>query len=446
MIDQNKKTQGKYLSASDRINNFNEVSIGYDDFLAHEEASRCLNCINHPCSEGCPVNNRIPEFISKIKENKIEEAYEIISSKSPFPAICSRVCSTKTQCESKCTRGIKGEAISINLLERYVCDKHVENIIKTNNKNNVKVAIIGAGPSGLACAKQLAILRYDVTIFESYIKAGGILTYGIPEFRLPMNIVDKEIENVKLLGVEIITNKKISNYKELLNDYNYVYISAGASVSNLMNINGEMYDGVYDANDFLLKTNSDRNSFEKEIKDKKVVVIGGGNVAIDVSRSAIRLHAKSVDILYRRSLQEMPANNDELQQALDEKVNFIQLTIPKEIIGDNNKVVAIKCAKTILGEPDDKGRRMPIEVENSDYIREVDVVVEAVGSYADKGLLEGLSLDNKGNVIVDSNGKSSDFRVYVGGDIVTGPLTVVHAIKAGIIAANSIDKAYKSNK
>ena len=440
------RIKDEYLDINQRITSFDEVSLGYNKEQAIQEANRCLNCVNHPCVDGCPLNNRIPEFISKIKEDKIDEAYEIISSVSPFPSICSRVCSSETQCKSKCTRGINGDAISINLLERFVCDNHSNINNNVADKNNIKIAIIGAGPSGLSCAKRLATLGYNITIFDSYIKAGGVLTYGIPEFRLPKNIVDNEIDTIKKLNVSIVTNKKIDNYKELLNDYNYLYISTGTSVSNSMNIPGEKCNGVYDANDFLLKVNSNRNDFKKEIENKKVVVIGGGNVAIDVSRSAIRLQSKSVDILYRRSLNEMPANKDELQQALDEKVNFVELTVPKEIISENGHVTSIRCIKTRLGEPDEKGRRKPIEIAGSDYIVDSDIVVEAIGNSADLSLFEGLSHNQRGYVIIDSTGMTSNSKVYAGGDVVTGPYTVVNAIKAGIIAANSIHQKCINNK
>lgn len=440
MNNQLKRNEDNYQDPNQRINNFDEVSLGYNTQQAQEEAARCLNCINHPCINGCPLNNNIPEVINKIKENNIEEAYELLSSSSPFPSICSRVCFSETQCKSKCTRGINGDAISINLLERYVCDNHKSKKRINIKKNNCKVAIVGAGPSGLSCAKQLSKLGYDVTVYDSYSKAGGVLTYGIPEFRLPKKIIEIEIEELNQLGVSFITNYKIDDYNKLLNNYKYVYISVGADKSNLMNIIGENNEGVYDSTEFLFKTNSDINNFIHNIENKKVVVIGGGNVAIDVSRSAIRLHAKSVDILYRRSLIEMPANEDELKQALDENVNFNELTIPKEIISKNGTVSSIRCAKTILGEPDENGRRRPIEQENSDFYIDADIVVEAIGNSVDTSVLCGLSLNNKGNIIVDVQGKTNNPRVYAGGDVVTGPLTVVSAIKAGIIAANSIHK------
>lgn len=428
----------KEIEPKQEIHNFDEISLGFSEKEAIKEASRCLNCVNSPCVKGCPINNRIPEFIGMIKSQKYDDAYNVLISKSPFPEICSRVCNSEEQCMKNCTRGIKENPIRINLLERFVCDKVSRNKIEKTDNNKIKVAIIGGGPSGMTVAKILAIDGYDITIYEANNNVGGVLTYGIPNFRLPKNIVENEIENLKQLDVKIITNKKINSYKGLLSDYDYIYIAIGAWKPKLMGIEGETLDGVYDANKFLFEVNSDIDKIKNKIENKNVVIIGGGNVAMDAARCAIRLNANSVNIYYRRTEKEMPANNDELRQAKQEGVNIIELVLPKQIIGENNKVKSIKCVRTKLSDEDESGRRKPIEIEGSEFRNDVDVVIEAINSNVDTNLLDGILLNKNGNIIVNEKGKTNITKIYAGGDVVTGPATVIGAVKAGIDASTTI--------
>lgn len=438
----------KLLNPQTRINSYDEVVLGFGLDEAITEANRCLHCVNHPCTNGCPIHNDIPNFISKIKENNFEEAYKIISLTSSMPSVCSRVCASENQCEKNCTLGIKGEAICIHGLERFVSDLHESKIEKEIN-NNHKIAIIGAGPSGLTCAKLLAKKGYVVTIFESFKEAGGILLYGIPEFRLPKEIVTKLINEITNLGIEIRTNTTVGKdiqLEDIQKEYEAIYISIGTGISKFMGIKNEDLSGVYGANDFLLKANIYKESFIEEIRGKKVAVIGGGNVAMDVSRSAIRLQALKTSIIYRRSMQEMPANKDELNQTLDEGVNIEYLTNPVEIIG-NDKVTGIKCIKMKLGEPDESGRRRPIEIQGSEFIVDADIIVMALSSTCDQLINNNtskLAINKYGCFEVDEDGKTNIEGIYAGGDDVLGPATVVQAVNSGNITANAIDKFIKS--
>lgn len=437
-------TKLKTLNPEERIHNYNEVVLGMNSEQALAEANRCLNCVNHPCVDGCPIHNRIPEFISKIKENKIDEAYEIIESKSTLPSICSRVCPSEIQCQAKCTRGYKEDPICINGLERYVCDNHTNKNITKQKSNNHSVAIIGAGPSGLSCAKKLALLGYDVTIFESFELPGGVLTYGIPEFRLPKKIVEDEINKIINLGVTINTNKKIESFIDLKKDYDALYISIGATESLFMNIKGEDLNGVFGANDFLLNANLHKEKMISLIKNKNVIVVGGGNVAMDVARSSVRLGAASTNIVYRRSLKEMPACKQELEQTLQEGVKLNILTNPVEILGQEN-VSGVRCIKMELGEPDEKGRRKPIEIKGSEFEIEADVVVMALSSkYNDMIKSQNIELNKYGYIETKQDMSTSVEGIFAGGDIVSGPATVAKAVEDGIKASTSIDKYIQS--
>ena len=432
-MEENK--QEKLLDVEKRIHSFDEVVLGYTQQEAVNEASRCLNCINHPCLNSCPLHNNIPLFISQIKNKEFEKALETLSLTSPFPQVCSRVCAKEKQCESKCTRGIKQEPIHINLLERFISDNYsITNKIK-QNKNNIKVAIVGAGPSGLACAKLLATNGFDVTIYEEYKQAGGILTYGIPEFRLPKQIVNNYINQIIQLGVKINYEKQLGrdvSISSLQKEYKYIYISIGTSKPVYMNIDGEDLNGVYVASKFL------KDIYEKKInnlKNKKVVIIGGGNVAMDVARSVVRLNGEA-NILYRRTIEQMPACEDELQQALQENVHLSQLVKPLKIKQEKDKLI-IECIKTKLGEPDASGRSRPVDIENSEFEIECDNIVVAVSSQSQSEILSEIKTE-KGLIVVNENQETSIKNIYAGGDIVHGPYTVVHAIKDGLTAAKSI--------
>lgn len=447
-----------------RAHNFKEVALGYNEEMAISEATRCLNCKNKPCVSACPVNVDIPSFIAKIKEKKFEEAYQIIAKSSTLPAICGRVCPQETQCESKCTLGINFEPVAIGRLERYVADLHNE--IKEEqeisiHKNGMKVAIIGSGPSGLACASDLAKLGYDVTIYEALHKAGGVLVYGIPEFRLPKMIVEKEINNLKALGVKIETNVVIGKtltISELFDlGYEAIYIATGAGLPNFMNIKGEELKGVYSANEFLTRSNLMKaysaNPYTPIMKGGVVAVVGGGNVAMDAARTALRLGASQVYIVYRRSMDELPARKEEIEHAIEEGIFFKLLTNPIEIIGYNNEndkfdpkngfVKAIKCISMMLGDPDEKGRRRPIPIENSEFLIDVDTVIMAIGTSPNpliKQTCPNLLVNQRGGIVVDENAKTSIDGIYAGGDAVTGAATVISAMGAGKVAAKSIDE------
>ena len=464
-----KRNEMPLQDAKIRAHNFYEVALGYNEDTAVKESLRCLNCKNKPCVSACPVNIDIPRFISKIKDKKYEEAYDIIAKSSSLPAICGRVCPQESQCESKCTLGIKFEAVAIGRLERFVADLHNEkeesNKIEIN-KNAKKVAIIGSGPSGLACASDLAKLGYEVTIYEALHKAGGVLVYGIPEFRLPKQIVQKEIDNLKALGVNIETNVvigktlTISDLQEM--GFDAIYIATGAGLPNFMGIKGESLKGVFSANEFLTRSNLMKAYLDNPItpimRGGIVAVVGGGNVAMDACRTALRLGASKVYIIYRRSMEEMPARKEEIEHAIEEGIEFNLLTNPIEIIGYNNEndkydpkngfVDKIRCIKMELGAPDEKGRRRPIPIENSEFDIDVDTVIMAIGTSPNpliKSTTAGLDTNNRGCIVVDDNLKTSIDGIYAGGDAVTGAATVISAMGAGKQAAKSIDE-YLKNK
>ncbi len=464
-----KRNEMPLQDAKIRAHNFYEVALGYNEDTAVKESLRCLNCKNKPCVSACPVNIDIPSFISKIKDKKYEEAYEIIAKSSSLPAICGRVCPQESQCESKCTLGIKFEAVAIGRLERFVADLHNEkeesNKIEIN-KNAKKVAIIGSGPSGLACASDLAKLGYEVTIYEALHKAGGVLVYGIPEFRLPKKIVQKEIDNLKTLGVNIETNVvigktlTISDLQEM--GFDAIYIATGAGLPNFMGIKGESLKGVFSANEFLTRSNLMKAYLDNPItpimRGGIVAVVGGGNVAMDACRTALRLGASKVYIIYRRSMEEMPARKEEIDHAIEEGIEFNLLTNPIEIIGYNNEndkydpkngfVDKIRCIKMELGAPDEKGRRRPVPIANSEFDIDVDTVIMAIGTSPNpliKSTTAGLDTNNRGCIVVDDNLKTSIDGIYAGGDAVTGAATVISAMGAGKQAAKSIDE-YLKNK
>jgi len=447
-----------------RAHNFDEVALGYSETLALEEANRCLNCVNKPCVSGCPVNVHIPEFIAKIKQKDFEGAYQEISKSSSLPAVCGRVCPQESQCEAKCTLGIKFESVAIGRLERFVADYHNAN---SNNKieevksNNHKVAIVGAGPSGLTCAGDLAKKGYKVTIYEALHTAGGVLVYGIPEFRLPKSIVAKEVETLKALGVDIETNVVIGKtltIDELFeNGFEAVFVGSGAGLPNFMNIPGESYKGVYSANEFLTRSNL-MKAFKEDsstpiMKGGKVAIVGGGNVAMDAARTALRLGADHVYIVYRRSLEELPARKEEVEHAMEEGIDFKLLNNPVEILAYNNPqdskdpkngfVTGMKCIKMQLGEPDERGRRRPIAIEGSEFTLDVDTVIMAIGTSPNpliKNTTAGLEVNSHGGIIINEEGLTSRANVYAGGDAVTGAATVISAMGAGKLAAKSIDE------
>ena len=453
-----------------RARNFDEVAIGYTPEMAVDEALRCLGCKTMPCSEGCPVNIRIPEFIAKIKECDFEGAYEIISKTSSLPAVCGRVCPQETQCESRCVRGIKGEPVGIGRLERFVADWHNAHSAAPTaapDSNGHRVAVIGSGPSGLTCAGDLAKLGYKVTVFEALHTAGGVLVYGIPEFRLPKAIVKKEVENLKAMGVEIITNiiiGKTLTVDELFDDgYEAVFIGSGAGLPNFMGIPGEAYKGVYSANEFLTRANLMKaykdNPDTPIMKGGKVAVVGGGNVAMDAARTALRLGAEKVYIVYRRSMDELPARREEVEHAEEEGIEFRLLTNPTEILGYENPqdrrdpkngfVTGMKCIRMELGAPDERGRRRPVEIPNSEFILDVDCVIMSIGTSPNpliKSTTKGLDVNSRGGIVVEEGtGKTSKDGVYAGGDAVTGAATVISAMGAGKCAAKAIDE-YLKNK
>ncbi|MDE6111224.1 MAG: NADPH-dependent glutamate synthase, partial [Eubacterium sp.] len=424
-----------------RNKNFKEVALGYDAETAIAEAKRCLNCKHKPCMNGCPVNISIPEFITYVAEGEFEKAYEIINRTSTLPAVCGRVCPQEKQCEAKCVRGIKGESVSIGRLERFVADYHNANaeIKKLDiEKNGKRVAVIGSGPSSLTCAGDLAKMGYDVTVFEALHIAGGVLVYGIPEFRLPKAIVAKEVEGLKAAGVDFKTNvvvgKSIS-IDDIFEEYDAVFIGSGAGLPRFMGIEGENLKGVYSANEFLTRINlmkaySDHSRTPVH-HGKKVAVVGGGNVAMDAARSAIRLGAEKVYIIYRRSLEEIPARAEEVEHAIEETIEFKTLTNPIRIIGDEDKnVCGIECVTMELGEPDESGRRKPFTVEGSAHIIDVDCVIMAIGTSPNpliKATTAGLDVNSRGGIVTDDMGRTSREGVFAGGDAVTGAATVIKA-------------------
>ena len=448
-----------------RAHNFQEVALGYSEETALQEALRCLNCKNMPCVSGCPVNIHIPAFIEKIKEGDFEGAYQVIQQSSSLPAVCGRVCPQETQCESKCVRGIKGEPVGIGRLERFVADWHNAHAQAAPEKvpsNGHKVAVVGSGPSGLTCAGDLAKKGYEVTVFEALHTAGGVLVYGIPEFRLPKSIVQKEVDNLTAMGVKMETNMVIG--KTLTIDelfgmgFEAVFVGSGAGLPNFMNIPGESLKGVYSANEFLTRSNLMKAYKDEPVtpimKGGKVAVVGGGNVAMDAARTALRLGAEKVYIVYRRSLEELPARKEEVEHAMEEGIDFRLLTNPVEILGYENPedkrdpkngfVTAMRCIKMELGEPDEKGRRRPIPIEGSEFELPVDTVVMSIGTSPNpliKSTTEGLEVNRHGGIIVEENtGATTKPGVYAGGDAVTGAATVISAMGAGKVAAKAIDE------
>ena len=442
-----------------RARNFYEVSLGYTDEEALNEAKRCLNCKNKPCVSGCPVGVRIPEFLARIVEGDIPAAYEIIKSTNSLPAICGRVCPQEHQCEGKCVRGIKGEPVAIGRLERYCADYMANREVETLKPelNGHKVAIIGSGPSGLTCASDLAKLGYEVTIFEAFHTAGGVLMYGIPEFRLPKSIVQHEIEGLKKLGVDIKTDMvigKILSVDELFEmGYEAVFIGTGAGLPNFMGIPGEGLVGVFSANEYLTRTNL-MKAYSDEydtpiIKSKAVAVIGGGNVAMDAARCAMRLGAEHVYVIYRRSESEMPARKEEFNHAKEEGIEFVYLTNPIEIIGDENgRVNGIKCVKMELGDIDERGRHSVKEIPDSEFVINVDTAIMSIGTSPNpliRSTTKGLETNKRGCFVVNEDMLTTKKGVYAGGDAVTGAATVILAMGAGKTAAKAIDE-YLSNK
>lgn len=445
-----------------RNHNFEEVTLGYTDEMALEEAKRCLQCKNKPCVSGCPVNVRIPEFIHCITEGDIEKAYQIITTTNSLPAVCGRVCPQESQCESKCVRGIKNEPVGIGRLERYVADWYMNNRerkpVKTE-QNGHKVAVIGAGPAGLTCAGDLNALGYSVTVFEALHTAGGVLMYGIPQFRLPKEIVQKEIDVLKANGVDIQTDMvmgKVLSVDELFDmGYEAVFIGSGAGLPSFMNIPGEGLVGVFSANEFLTRINlmkAYKEGYDTPIiRPKNVAVCGGGNVAMDAARSAKRLGAENVYIVYRRAEEQMPARREEVHHAKEEEINFQLLTNPVAIHGDENgRVTDIECVKMELGEPDASGRRKPVEVEGSNFRIPVDCVVMAIGNSPNPLLqrtTEGLQTNRHGCLIVNEETlETTREGVFAGGDAVTGAATVIMAMGEGKHAAKSINEYIKAKK
>ena len=460
-----KRNEMPTQDAKVRARNFDEVALGYSEEAAIDEANRCLNCKHMPCVQGCPVKIHIPEFITKIKEGDFEGAYQIITKSSSLPAVCGRVCPQETQCESKCVRGIKGESVGIGRLERFVADWHntfCQEAPVRPESNGHKVAIVGSGPSGLTCAGDLAKAGFEVTVFEALHTAGGVLVYGIPEFRLPKAIVAKEVEGLKALGVKIETNVVIG--KTLTIDelfemgFEAVFVGSGAGLPNFMGIPGEAYKGVYSANEFLTRSNLMKAYLDDPdtpiMKGGKVAVVGGGNVAMDAARTALRLGAETVYIVYRRSMDELPARREEVEHAEEEGIEFRLLCNPTEILGYENPadprdpkngfVTGMKCVKMELGEPDEKGRRRPVVIEGSEFELAVDTVIMSIGTSPNpliKSTTKGLEVNRWGGIIVNEDGLTSRDAVYAGGDAVTGAATVISAMGAGKTAAKAIADA-----
>ena len=453
----------------ERRNNFLEVALGYTEEQAIDEAQRCLNCRNKPCVAGCPVKIHIPEFIAKVAEGKFEEAYQVIAKSSSLPAVCGRVCPQENQCEGKCVRGVKGEAVAIGRLERFVADYHNANCKEEPVqpcKNGHRVAVIGSGPSGLSCASDLVKKGYDVTIFEALHTAGGVLVYGIPEFRLPKAIVKKEIDGLRALGVKIETNVVIGKtitIDELIEEYGFeaIFVGSGAGLPKFMKIPGENLKGVFSANEFLTRINLMKaykdDSDTPVLKAKRVAVVGGGNVAMDAARCAKRLGAE-VYIVYRRGIEELPARHEEVEHAQEEGIIFKTLTNPVEILGYNNpddkrdpknmSVCGIRCVEMELGEPDQSGRRAPRVKAGSEFNMEVDCVIMSLGTSPNpliKSTTKGLDTHSWGGIIVNESGLTSKEGVYAGGDAVTGAATVILAMGAGKTAADAIHE-YIMNK
>ena len=443
-----------------RNKNFEEVALGYTKEMAMEEATRCINCKNKPCMSGCPVCVRIPEFIAKVAAGEFEEAYKIITSTNGLPAVCGRVCPQENQCEGKCIRGIKGEPVSIGRLERFVADYHMahsnDDAIKPES-NGIKVAVVGAGPAGLTCAGDLAKLGYEVTIFEAFHKAGGVLVYGIPEFRLPKAIVQKEVENLEALGVKVETDMvigRVLSIDEIMEmGFKAVFIGSGAGLPSFMGIEGEALVGVYSANEYLTRANLMKAYLDDYdtpiIKSKNVAVVGGGNVAMDAARTALRLGAE-VHVVYRRSEAELPARAEEVHHAKEEGIIFDLLTNPKKInVDENGNITSMTVIKMELGEPDASGRRRPVEIEGSEYDIEVDTVIMSLGTSPNpliSSTTKGLETNRRKCIVAEEeNGQTSKEGVFAGGDAVTGAATVILAMGAGKAGAKGIDE-YLRNK
>ena len=455
-MDIMKKHPAREQAPEARVKNFFEVSLGYDEETAVEEAQRCLNCKNKPCMAACPVNVKIPEFISLVKERKFLEAYDAIRDTSALPAICGRVCPQESQCESKCIRGIKGEPVGIGRLERFVADYAMEHDAPDAvpaADNGIKVAVVGSGPAGLTCAGDLRKLGYDVTVFEALHTPGGVLVYGIPEFRLPKKLVRREIAKLENMGVKIITDMVVGRtvtLDELLNEEGYAaaFIGSGAGLPRFQNIPGENLNGVYSANEFLTRINLMRaydfpNADTPVRRGKRVAVVGGGNVAMDAARCAMRLGAEHVSIVYRRSESEMPARLEEIHHAKEEGIEFKLLTNPIEVLGDENgSVRAIRCIEMELGEPDASGRRRPVEKQGSEFDMDVDTVIIAIGNSPNpliRNTTPGLDTTKWGGIVVNEETlETSRENVYAGGDAVTGAATVILAMGAGKTAAKAI--------
>ena len=445
-----------------RNKNFDEVALGYTEEIAIDEAKRCLNCRQHPCVSGCPVNVRIPEFIAKVAEGEFEEAYKIITSTNSLPAVCGRVCPQEHQCEGKCVRGIKGESVGIGRLERFVADWHAAHAdpnakVEKPVSNGHRVAVVGSGPAGLTCAGDLARMGYEVTVYELFHKAGGVLVYGIPEFRLPKAIVAREVAALEEMGVKIVTDAVIGraiSIDELLTEEGFeaVFLGPGAGLPRFLGIPGENLLGVYSANEFLTRINlmkAYREDYDTPIKHHKcVAVVGAGNVAMDAARCAKRLGAEHVYVVYRRGMEEVPARKEEVHHAQEEEVEFKLLTNPVRVIGDEKGyVTGIECIKMELGEPDEKGRRRPMPVEGSNFVLEVDAMIDALGTSPNPLLrmtTPGLEADKHGCLIADEKGKTTHEGVFAGGDAVTGAATVILAMGAGKTAATAIDEYIKN--
>ena len=443
-----------------RNKNFDEVALGYTEEMAIDEAKRCLNCKNPKCVSGCPVNVRIPEFITRVAEGDFDGAYEIITSTNSLPAICGRVCPQENQCEGQCIRGIKGESVGIGRLERFVADYHNAHGHQGSapakpEPNGHKVAIVGSGPAGLTCAGDLARKGYDVTVYEALHLAGGVLVYGIPEFRLPKAIVQKEVKRLEYFGVKVVTNTVVGRtitIDELMEEEGYeaVFVGSGAGLPMFMNIPGENLKGVFSANEFLTRINlmkayrEDSDTPIMDLKGKKVAVVGGGNVAMDAARCSKRLGAE-VWVVYRRGMEELPARHEEVEHAIEEGIIFKTLNNPIQINGDENGAVAsMTCIEMELGEPDASGRRRPIEKVGSEFELPVDAVIMSLGTNPNpliKSTTKGLEVNKKGGIIVNEDGLTSRAGVYAGGDAVTGAATVILAMGAGKLAAQSIDEA-----
>ena len=440
-----------------RNKNFQEVALGYTEKMALDEAERCLNCKNMPCVKGCPVSIEIPHFIEKVKKGDFEDAYQVIAKSSSLPAVCGRVCPQETQCESKCVRGIKGEPVGIGRLERFVADWHNEHAQEDAVRpepNGHKVAIVGAGPAGLTCAGELAKKGYAVTIYEALHLAGGVLVYGIPEFRLPKSIVQKEVDGLKAMGVDVECNSvigKVLTIDELMDEMGFeaVFIGSGAGLPRFMGIPGEDLNGVYSANEFLTRVSllkAYRAGADTPIKkNRKVAVVGGGNVAMDAARCALRLGAEEVYIVYRRGMEELPARKEEVEHAEEEGIIFKTLCNPVEVLGDEKGFVkGVKCIEMELGEPDASGRRRPIEKPGSEFVLDVDCMIMSIGTSPNpliKSTTKGLDTNKHGCIVADeTTGQTSRPGVFAGGDAVTGAATVILAMGAGKNAAKAIDE------